>query len=68
MNEDVYIHFRPTEYKYYYDTIRVNTETENILIPIHAYPVLDRDNLREIFPKLIDFGTLEVGETVTRRS
>ena len=47
--------------------VLLKTETENILIPIHAYPVLDRENLRNIFPKLIDFGTIEVGETVSRR-
>lgn len=51
--------------RYFYDTIRINTETENILVPIHAYPVLDRDNLRNIFPRLIDFGTILIGETST---
>ena len=44
----------------------MNTETENLLIPIHAYPVLDRENLREVFPKLIDFGSIEVGSTEKR--
>jgi len=51
--------------RYFFDTLRINTETENILVPIHAYPVLDRDNLRNIFPRLIDFGTIIIGETST---
>lgn len=51
--------------RYFYDTIRINTETENILVPIHAYPVLDRENLRNVFPRLIDFGTILIGEIST---
>lgn len=65
MAEELLISFKPTEYKYFFDTLRINTETENILVPIHAYPVLDRDNLRNIFPRLIDFGTIIIGETST---
>ncbi|KAL4456204.1 hypothetical protein ABPG74_014165 [Tetrahymena malaccensis] len=65
MSEEIQISFKPTEYKYFYDTIRINTETENVIIPIHAYPVLDRDNLRNVFPRLIDFGTILIGETNT---
>lgn len=37
-----------------------------MLIPIHAYPVLDRENLRDIFPKVIDFGEVDIGDTVHR--
>ena len=47
--------------RYYYDTIRVNSEIGNFLIPIHAYPVLDRENLKNIFPPIIDFGEVEIG-------
>ena len=65
MSEEITISFKPTEYKYFYDSLRINTETENILLPIHAYPVLDRENLRNVFPRLIDFGTILVGTTNT---
>lgn len=31
------------------------------MVPIHAYPVLDRKKLRAVFPKVIDFGIQELG-------
>jgi len=65
MYEEIIISFKPTEYKYFYDSLRINTDTENILLPIHAYPVLDRENLRNVFPRLIDFGTILIGTTNT---
>ena len=46
MSETIYIQFKPMSYKYYYETLKLNTETENLLIPIHAYPVLDMQKLR----------------------
>lgn len=40
----------------------MNSEEDQIQIPIHAYPVLNRENLREIFPRLIDFGIIDIGD------
>jgi hypothetical protein len=65
MAEELYIHFTPNEYKYYSDTIRINSEHDHILVPIYAYPAVSRDGLRELFPALIDFGTVEIGQSVT---
>lgn len=48
--------------------IKVNAEEDQMQIPIHAYPVLNRENLREIFPRLIDFGNVEIGEQEYRVS
>ena len=41
--------------------LRIHTEDDHLIVPIHAYPVLDRKNLRNIFPKLIDFGLQTIG-------
>jgi hypothetical protein len=49
--------------RYYYDAIKINSENETLLIPIHAYPALRRDTMREIFPKIIDFGIVEIGQS-----
>jgi hypothetical protein len=59
------LHFVPTEYRYYDEVLKINTETENFLVPIHAYPVLSSGSLREILPKLIDFGGVDVGASET---
>lgn len=60
--EDIYVQFTPNdEYKYYYDSIRIHVEGDKILIPIHAFPVINSKK-DEIFPSLIDMGkNLRVG-------
>ena len=41
-NEDIYIQFTPgAEFKYFYDSIRIHCDSDKILIPIHAFPVLN---------------------------
>jgi hypothetical protein len=61
ISEEIEVQLRPVEHKYLYETIRIHTETENFVVPVHAYPVLDRNRLRQVFPKVIDFGSLELG-------
>ena len=41
--EEIYIQFTPAlnEYKYYYDSVRIHCEGDQILIPIHAFPVIN---------------------------
>ena len=59
--QNVYIEFSPNEHKYFYDTIRIHTKNKQIVVPIHAYPVMNKLPRDKIFPRFIDFGTLEIG-------
>ncbi len=58
MSEDITIFFEPTAFKYHYDCIRVKCEGENLVIPIHAYPVANE----VFFPKTLNFAPSAVGE------
>lgn len=72
VSEDIYVQFTPTTqnpsdtlaaYKYYYDTIRIHCEGDKILIPIHAYPVINSECMEQV-PKMIDLGSLcTLGQT-----
>lgn len=43
--------------------MRITTETENFVVPLYAYPSLP--DLRAVFPKIIDFGSVDVKEPTT---
>ena len=62
--EEIYVQFTPNdEYKYFYDAIRIHCEGDKILIPIHAFPVINTKK-DELIPSFIDMGrNLKVGET-----
>ncbi|KAK3249974.1 hypothetical protein CYMTET_40624 [Cymbomonas tetramitiformis] len=62
MSEEIRLEFCPTEWRYFYDCIRVHSDGENLVVPIHAYPVMNET----IFPTRIDFGKCGVNETKTR--
>ena len=62
MAETLAIDFEPTECRYHYDCIRIYTEADNLLVPIHGYPVVN--DVR--FPGHMDFGNHPLGETVTK--
>lgn len=55
--EDIYIQFTPApdQYKYYYDSVRIHCEGDKMLIPIHAFPVINSKQA-ELFPSTIDMG------------
>ena len=62
ISEDIYVQFTPNdEYKYFYDSIRIHCEGDKILIPIHAFPVINTKK-DALLPKQIDMGrNLKVG-------
>ena len=61
MSENIQVTFASDVYKYQYDIIKINSETGNFVIPIYAYPSIPKIN--EIFPKIIDFGSVPVNES-----
>ena len=66
ISEDIYVQFTPgNEFKYFYDSIRIHCEGDKILIPIHAYPVINTKK-DELLPKRIDLGRIPIGETITK--
>jgi len=40
MSEEVLISFTPTQWKYYYDTIKIVGPDINVTIPIHGYIII----------------------------
>jgi len=62
MSEDIYIDFVPSAWQYYYDCLRLHTASENLLVPVHAYPVMND----VVFPTKIDFGKCALSETCTK--
>ena len=62
MAEEIEIVFTPTSYQYYYDVLKIQHESGNLMIPIHAYPVINEIK----FPRYYDFGTHALGERVAR--
>lgn len=62
MSEDITVEFLPTEWKYYYDCIRVSCDGETMIVPLHGYPTANNVTL----PRRVDFGTVPIGEPSTQ--
>ncbi|XP_021377773.1 cilia- and flagella-associated protein 221-like isoform X2 [Mizuhopecten yessoensis] len=57
------IEFTADEWRYYYDCIRINCPgEENLVIPIHGYPVMSTDD----FPQQFSFPPVPVGHKMTK--
>lgn len=74
-SETIAVNFTASEYKYHYDTIKILTEAGVLVVPLHAYPVLNNTSAitttggegGAIFPTRIDFGVCAVGDRKSRR-
>jgi hypothetical protein len=58
MAEELTVEFRPTAWQYYHDSVRLHAEDENLVIPLHGYPVINQ----VVFPKRIDLGYCDLGD------
>ena len=61
--DEVTIEFTPQEWRYYYDAIRINCESENILVPVHAYPAMGEVSI----PSFIDMGMCPLSDTRVKK-
>jgi hypothetical protein len=52
------------EYRYFYDCIRIRGKEDELLIPLHAYPILNVID----FPRNLSFGNNPLCETITKVS
>eukprot|EP00929_Paragymnodinium_shiwhaense_P009241 TRINITY_DN113334_c0_g1_i1.p1 TRINITY_DN113334_c0_g1~~TRINITY_DN113334_c0_g1_i1.p1 ORF type:complete len:865 (+),score=215.13 TRINITY_DN113334_c0_g1_i1:200-2794(+) len=64
MGEEITVVFEPHEWRYYYDSVKVfcGELSENLVIPIHAYPSATDIKL----PRIIDFGNVAIGTSRTK--
>ncbi|XP_076466697.1 LOW QUALITY PROTEIN: cilia- and flagella-associated protein 221-like [Babylonia areolata] len=54
------VEFQPDEWRYYYDCIRINCPgDENLIIPIHGYPIMSTKQ----FPRNFSFPVTAVGKS-----
>ena len=62
--EIINIVFEPQEYKYYNDYVRILCEgADNLIIPIHAYPLMDINKSPKYIPSIIQFKTVLINNS-----
>eukprot|EP00775_Hariotina_reticulata_P002309 gene2309-2617_t len=61
--EQLVVQFTGRQLRYHYDCIRVHTQGGGLLIPLHAYPLMNEVAL----PRQLHFGKVALGESASRR-
>lgn len=62
MSQPLAVSFHPTEYRYYYDCIRVKSQDQSYVVPLHGYPLLNKIEI----PRVIKFADAPLCGTVHR--
>ena len=62
LSQQIKIYFNPSEYRYYKDFIRIRSENETLIIPLHGYPVINQID----FPSNISFGKVPLLKSVVK--
>lgn len=65
LSEIISLSFTPQSYMYYYDYIRILCEGEKMIIPIHAFPVMNI-HMKEYIPKYVDLGNVTVNSCLIK--
>eukprot|EP00771_Trimastix_marina_P003372 gnl/Trimastix_PCT/4620.p1 GENE.gnl/Trimastix_PCT/4620~~gnl/Trimastix_PCT/4620.p1 ORF type:complete len:307 (-),score=67.01 gnl/Trimastix_PCT/4620:38-958(-) len=62
MHEEVRVEVMPDAWRYYYDEIRIHCPDVNLVVPLHAYPVMNA----LVFPRQVEFGKCPIGQRHTK--
>ena len=65
-SEEIFVMFTPDAYQYYYDCVRIHCEGENLIIPVHGFPIVNNSK-DSLLPSLIDMGKVEVGDQYSKK-
>ena len=69
-SEEIFVMFTPDEYQYYYDCVRIHCEGDNLIIPVHGFPIINHmcnNGKDSLLPSLIDMGKVDVGDQYTKK-
>jgi hypothetical protein len=65
MFEEIFVLFTPADWKYHYDCIRMVTPRGNLVVPIHAYPIMNPN--QKYLPSLLDLGKATIGDKIIKK-